>query len=84
MTETFERLCRTLGRVAVGLLIAALASFGLAMCLALLGLRPPAESFSQIAKAITFLFVGMLGLFLITSLVAATVRWLDRRSSPRA
>ena len=79
MTETFEKLYRTLGRVTAGLLIAALAIFCLALCLALLGLRHPAESFGQVAKTLTFVFAGMLGLFLVTSLVAATVRWLDRR-----
>jgi hypothetical protein len=84
LTETFEKLYRMLGRVTAGLLIAALAIFGLALCLALLGLRHPAESFDQVAKTLTFLFAGMLGLFLVTSLVAAIVRWLDRRSRPKA
>jgi hypothetical protein len=84
MTETFQKLYRTMGLATAGLLLATFAIFGFALCLAVLGFRLPAESLGHVAKAIFFLFVGMLGLFLVTSLVAATVRWLERRSKLKA
>jgi hypothetical protein len=83
MIETFEKLYRTMGRATAGSLIGALALFGMALCLALLGFQQ-AESLGQVAKAMTLVFVGLLSLFLVTSLVAAIVRWLDRRSRPIA
>ena len=83
MIQTFEKLYRTMGRATAGLLIGSLAVFGMALCLALLGFRQ-AESLDQVAKAMTLVFVGLLSLFLVTSLVAAIVRWLDRRSRPIA
>ena len=83
MIQTFEKLYRTMGRATAGLLIGALAVFGMALCLALLGFQQ-SENLVQVTKAMSWVFVGLLGLFLVTSLVAAIVRWLDRRSRPIA
>ncbi|HUQ68687.1 MAG TPA: hypothetical protein VM165_04140 [Planctomycetaceae bacterium] len=79
MIETMEKLYRTLGRVTVVALFTFLAAFGAAMFFAVLGIRQPAESLGQVATAIALLFAGLLGLFLLTALVAAVVRWLNRR-----
>ena len=80
MMDTCEKLYRTMRHATLGLLYVTSGVFGLALCLALLGLRPPAERYAQVAKELAFLFVCMLGLFVFTSLMAAAVRWLAGRS----
>ena len=84
MIETFEKFYRTMGRSTAAVLIASLASFGLALVLALLGVRHAAESFDSVGRAIGLLFVVLLVLFLVTSLIGAFIRWLERRARPAA
>lgn len=80
MTETFEKLYRTLGRTTAGMLIAAAVAYGVALSCALLGFRHPAESTAQVAHVLAILFAGLTAMFLATSVAGAIVRWLDRKS----
>ena len=84
MNKHFEKLYAAMRRATVALLFVALGIFGLALGLALLGLRLPAERYAQVATEVTVLFVYVFGLFAVTSLVAAAVRWLaGRNNRPR-
>lgn len=76
MRKTYEKLYSMMRQGTLGLLYVTFGVFGLALCLALLGLRQPAERYAQVAKDLSFLFVCMLGLFVFTSLMATAVRWL--------
>jgi len=76
MKTLFAKLYSAMRRATVTLLFVALGVFGLALGLALLGLRQPAERYAQVATEITLLFVCLFGLFAVTSLVAAAVRRL--------
>jgi hypothetical protein len=80
MNTTFERLYRLLGRTTVGVLLAGLAFFGLALLSALLGFSPGAASFSGVAASLAYVFGALFSLFLMMSLIWAVIRWLDRRS----
>lgn len=80
MNTIFERLYRLLGRTTVGLLLAGLGFFGLALLSALLGFSPGAASFSDVAASIAYVFGALFSLFLMMSLVSAVIRRLDRRS----
>ena len=51
--------------------------------LALPGLRHSAESVSQAGQVLSLVFLSVLACFLITSLVAALIHWLNRRSEER-
>ena len=76
MNKLSEKLYTAMRRATVALLMVALGIFGLALGLALLGLRPPAERYAQVATEVAILFAYVFGLFAVTSLVAAAVRWL--------
>jgi len=80
MNPTFDKLYRQLGRVTFGLLIATLASFGITLLFALLGFSHSAASFRGVAASLAYVCVALLGLFLVASVVAAVIRWLDRRN----
>jgi len=88
MNSTFEKLYRGLGRVTFGTLLTALTMYGLTLICALLGFSHAAASFGPAAASVAYVFVALLIVFLISSIVAAVIRWLDRRdqiggSTPR-
>ena len=80
MNPTFDRLYRQLGRVTLGLLIAALTLYGSAIFCALLGFSHVTASLGAIAASLACSFVALFILFLMASVVVAVVRWLDRRN----
>jgi hypothetical protein len=80
MNDAFTILQRRLGAATAVVLAAALGSFCLALLAALLGLPHAVASLRSIAAALAFVFSGLLMLFLLTSLVGAIVRWIDRRN----
>jgi len=80
MNTTFDRLYRQLGRVTFGVLIAALTFLGLALLFAMLGLPHVVDSCRGVAFSLAYVFAVLFSLFLVTSLVAALIRWLDRRN----
>ena len=65
------------------MLLVALAFFALSLLFALLGFSHVVASFGGVALATAYVFVALLGLFLVTSIVAAVVRLLDRRQAAR-
>jgi len=79
MNTTFDRLYRQLGRVTFGMLIAALSIYGLTLLCALLGFSRAVASLGGVAASVAYVFVVLLSLFLVASVVAAVIRWLDRR-----
>jgi hypothetical protein len=81
MKKLFEKLYGAMRRATVALLVVAVGIFALALGLALLGLRQPAEHYAQVATEVTVLFACVFGLFAVTSLVAAAVRWLAGSSN---
>ena len=84
MNETFDKLHRSLGRATAGLLIVTLAFYGVAMAFALVGFQHPAESLSQASLAFALVFLGLFVVFVVSSLVAGILRWLDHRDRPTA
>ena len=60
------------------MLVAALMLYGLLLLFAVLGLSQAVASFEGIAASVAFVFSGLLGLFLLASVAAAVIRWLDR------
>ena len=80
MNPTFGRLYSQLGRVTFVVLLAALSVYGLALLSALLGFSHAVASFRSGAAALAYVFVALLGLFLLTSVVAALIRWIERRN----
>lgn len=76
MKKLFENLYTAMRHATVALLIVALGIFGLALGLALLGLRQSAERYAQVATEVTVLFAYVFGLFTVISLLAAAIRWL--------
>ena len=84
MNPIFEKLYRQVGRCTVGLLLAALAFYGVTLVCALLGLRHAATSFGGIAGSLAIAFVILFVVFLMASVVAAIIRWFDRRSQSRS
>jgi hypothetical protein len=83
MNATFDRLYRQLGRVTCGVLFATLFVYGVALVCALLGFSHAVTSFVGVAASLAYVFVALLGVFLLTSLVAALIRWADRQNQPR-
>jgi hypothetical protein len=79
MNTTFDRLYRQLGRVTFGVLLAALSIYGLTLLCALLGFSRAVASLGGVAASVAYVFVALLILFLVASVVAAVIRWLDRR-----
>ena len=82
MNETFSRLYRQLQIVVASSLIAAASVFGVAFLAALGGFKSAAESLARPALYLGGLFVGLLGLFMVATLVAAIVGWLNRPHDP--
>ena len=78
MITTFETYYRQLGRATIALLITSLAFFGLTLFCAILGFSHAAASLRGAALSVSSIFIVLLALFLISSLVAAFTRWLDR------
>jgi hypothetical protein len=81
MMATFEFFYRQLARATVTVLFAALAFLGLTLLCALLGFSHAVVSFRGVSVVLGYVFGGMLAVFLLTSLVGALVRFLDRRST---
>jgi hypothetical protein len=75
----FDTLYRTLGRITIGVLLAALGIYGVTLICALLGLSAAVASLSGIAASVAWVFLALLGVFLVTSIVAAVIRRLDRQ-----
>jgi hypothetical protein len=84
MNPTFERLYRQVGRVTFGVLLAALIVYGLMLVCALLGFSHTVASLGGMAASLAYVFVALFGLFLVASVVAAVIRWFDRRNPIRA
>ena len=84
MNPTFERLYRQVGRVTLGILLATLAMYGLMLIFALLGFSHAVASLGGVAASLAFVFIVLFGLFLVASIVAAALRWLDRRDQIKA
>ena len=82
MNQTFERFYRQLGYATGGALVLALVLFVLSLLSALIGFPQAVASFNGATWAVTYVFLALLAIFLITSIVAAFVRWLDRRNRP--
>lgn len=80
MNTTFDKLYGQLGRATFGLLVAALGIYGLMLLCALLGFSHAVASLGGVAASVAYVFVALLGLFLVASVVAAVIRWLDRRN----
>ena len=81
---TFEYFYHQLGRATIMVLYAALVFLGLALLCAMLGFSHAATSFDSVMLVLGYVFGGLLAVFLLTSLVGALVRFLDRRSTPTA
>ena len=79
MNPTFDHLYRQLGRVTCGVLLATLFVYVLALICALLGLSHAVTSLVGVAASLTYVFGALLGVFLLSSVVAALIRWIDRR-----
>ena len=80
MNTTFDRLYRQLGRTTFGVLLAALTIYGIMLLCAFLGFSHAVTSLGGAAASIAFVFCGLFSLFLVASVVAAVIRWLDRRN----
>jgi hypothetical protein len=74
MNKFFGKLTAGLRHVAVAFLTVAFGIFALAVGLALLGLRVPAEHYAEVGTEVSVLFVCVFGLLAVTSLAAAAVR----------
>ena len=75
---------RQVGRVTLGILLATLAMYGLMLIFALLGFSHAVASLGGVAASLAFVFIVLFGLFLVASIVAAALRWLDRRDQIKA
>jgi hypothetical protein len=84
MHATFERLYRDLGRATAWTLYSALGLLALAVLAALAGLPHAVDGFRAAAAAVGAVFAGLLALFLVSSLVAVVVRYVNRRAAPVA
>lgn len=74
MNKLFVKLDGVLRHVTVACLTVTLGIFALALGLALLGLRAPAEHYAEVGTEVALLFICVFGLFAVTSLAAAAVR----------
>ena len=84
MNTTFDRLYRQLGRVTLGVLLAALATYGIMLLCAVLGFSNAVASLGGVAASLAYVFIVLFGLFLVGSVVAAVIRWIDRRDQIKA
>ena len=82
MNETFDRLHRTLGRATAGMLIVVLVLYGVAIAFALLGVSHVATSLGQASLAFAVVFAGLFVAFLVSSLAAGVLRFLEHRDKP--
>jgi len=82
MLESYEIFYRQLSRATLTVLFITLASFGMTLVCALLGLSHAVVSLNGVTLVLASVFGGMLGVFLLTTLIWALVRFLNRRSSP--
>lgn len=80
MNPIFDTLCRQLGRATFGLLFATLSFYGITLLCAVLGFRHSAGSFGGVAASLAYVLIVLFGLFLMASVLAAVVRWIDRRN----
>lgn len=79
LNPTFDKLYRQLGLATFWALVAGLTLFGLALLCALLGLPHAVASLTSVAASVAVVFAALLGVFLVGSVVAAVIRWIDRR-----
>ncbi len=78
MNTTFDTLYRQLGRATFGLLLATLASYGLTLACALLGLSQAVTSFRGVTASLAYVSIGLLAVFLAASILVAFIRWVGR------
>jgi hypothetical protein len=83
MNPTFERLYGQVGRVTFGMLLATLTIYGFMLVFALVGFSRAVASLGGVAASLAYVFVALFGLFLVASVAAAAIRWLDRRNPSR-
>ncbi|MDP1590045.1 MAG: hypothetical protein Q8M07_19990 [Prosthecobacter sp.] len=81
MNTTFDRLYRQLGSATFGVLLAALSVYGLTLLCALLGFSHAVVSLGGVAASVAYVFVALLGLFLVASVVAALNKALSTVTS---
>ena len=84
MNPTFERLYSQVGRVTFGMLLGTLTVYGIMLVCALLGFSHAVASLGGVAASLAYVFIILLGLFLVSSVVAAVIRWVDRRDQMKA
>jgi len=84
MNKTFNELHRQLGRTTFGLLLATLTCYGVTLLCALLGFSHAVVSLNGVTLSLAYVFVALFSLFLVASLVAAIIGWIERRSQNRA
>ena len=84
MNPTFERLYSQVGRVTFGMLLGTLTVYGIMLVCALLGFSHAVASLGGVAASLAYVFIILLGLFLVSSVVAAVIRWVDRRDQLKA
>ncbi len=75
LNESFEYVCRQLRRATVAVLMVGLACLGLALLFALLGFPDVVDGFNRAVFFLARVFLVLLGLFLVTSLIGAFLRW---------
>lgn len=80
MATATDRFQRHLGRLTIGVLAFGLGLFALAVACALLGFPHAVSSFRSAAAAVGVVFTALFAAFMLSSLVAAVVRWFDRRA----
>jgi uncharacterized membrane protein YdcZ (DUF606 family) len=81
MMGSFGYLYRQLSRATVAVLFTTLGFFGLTLLCALLGFPHAVDSFRGATAALTYLFGGLLAVFLVTSLVWSLIQFLSRRNT---
>ena len=84
MNPTFGRLYSQVGRVTFGMLLGTLTVYGIMLVCALLGFSHAVASLGGVAASLAYVFIILLGLFLVSSVVAAVIRWVDRRDQMKA
>jgi hypothetical protein len=84
MLGSLEFFYRQLSRATAAVLFITLASLGVTLVCALLGFPDAVVSFRSITVVLAYVFGGMLAIFLLTALVWAFARLLDRRSGHSA
>jgi hypothetical protein len=80
MNRTFDRMYHQLGNATVVLLFVTLTCYAITLLCAVLGLPEAVISFRGALMSLAYAFAVCLGLFLVASLTAALIRWIDQRS----